>query len=82
MGLVQHPALRMLNFSSIKVIISGGGPLTADLQTMVSRKMGCAVVQGYGSTEAGILLSTSLERNRPGALGLPEPMVAVRVSAR
>ncbi|KAK3922610.1 Luciferin 4-monooxygenase [Frankliniella fusca] len=78
-SLVQHPALRMLNFSSLKAIMSGGGPLGADLQREVAKKLNCAVVQGYGSTEAGIILTTTIEENRDGALGKPGPLVAVRL---
>ncbi|KAJ1529788.1 hypothetical protein ONE63_006534 [Megalurothrips usitatus] len=79
LGLVQHPAVRMYNFSNVKAIMSGGGPLNAELQQEVSRKLNCDVVQGYGSTEAGILLATTPEVNRMGSLGKPEPHVSLRV---
>ncbi|XP_034250853.1 luciferin 4-monooxygenase-like [Thrips palmi] len=79
LGLVHHPARRLFNFSSIKCILSGGGPLSAELQEEVSRKLGCLVVQGYGSTEMGILVTASPGQNKPGSLGVIEDKVSVRL---
>ncbi|XP_026273641.1 luciferin 4-monooxygenase-like isoform X2 [Frankliniella occidentalis] len=78
-SLVRHPAVRMLNFSNLQSIMCGGGPLSAELQREVSKKLKCTVVQGYGSTEAGIVLTTTLEENRDGSIGKPGPSVSVRL---
>ncbi|MGE5192846.1 MAG: AMP-binding protein [Deltaproteobacteria bacterium] len=63
------------DFSSLKVCISGGAPLPANIAEEFSGRTGCTVVEGYGLSEAspvthaGPLDGTAV----PGTIGLPLP---------
>lgn len=81
--LLRIEDLSPYDLSSLLVIGIGGGPAAPDLVERASRRFGCAVTVGYGSTElGGGVLATRLE-DSPQAqrqtVGRPFPGTAVRV---
>jgi long-chain acyl-CoA synthetase len=63
------------DLSSIKMCISGGGPLPLEVKTQFEKLTGCVIAEGYGLTEASpVTCCTPLfGRNKPGSIGLPFP---------
>ncbi|KAK4706193.1 4-coumarate--CoA ligase, partial [Phenoliferia sp. Uapishka_3] len=52
LGLAKHPSVPSYDLSSIRFILSGAAPLSADLQSLLASRLGkTAVIQGYGMTE-------------------------------
>jgi acyl-CoA synthetase (AMP-forming)/AMP-acid ligase II len=50
--LAKHPLVDQYNISSLRTIISGAAPLSAELsQDVQARLTGCKIIQGYGLTE-------------------------------
>lgn len=64
----------------LRIAVSGGGPLNADVQEFVSTCFGIPVGQGYGLTEtcAGLTLQ-DMGDPRVGIAGVPIPCVEVKV---
>jgi acyl-CoA synthetase (AMP-forming)/AMP-acid ligase II len=52
LALAKHPAVDRHDTSSLRVIVSGAAPLDGDLARACAARVGCAVYQGYGLTEA------------------------------
>ena len=63
------------NFGSLKVCISGGAPLPAQIASEFSEHTGCTVVEGYGLSEASpVTHSGPLDDTAvAGTIGLPLP---------
>jgi len=51
LALAKHPLVDQYDLSSLKHVISGAAPLSAELQKAVSDRLGIITVQGYGLTE-------------------------------
>lgn len=67
--------------SSVRIAISGGGPLPPSLGEEFHQRMGFPVFQGYGLTEASPVVAS----NHPGAwkpTSVGQPLTAVRVEIR
>ncbi len=69
----NHPDLGKFDLSSLKVCISGGAPLPAEVQKTFQDLTGCKLVEGYGLTESSPTGATNpLDgRSRIGSVGLP-----------
>jgi long-chain acyl-CoA synthetase len=63
------------DLSSIKMCISGGGPLPVEVKARFEQLTGCVIAEGYGLTEASpVTCCTPLFGiNKPGSIGLPFP---------
>ena len=48
LALAKHPMVSQYDLSSLKVIMSGAAPLSADLAQEAAQRLGCLVLQGYG----------------------------------
>lgn len=60
--------------SSLRLAISGGEPLPADVRTRFGEKFGIPIVEGYGLTETAPVTHVLLpEDERPGTVGRPVP---------
>jgi long-chain acyl-CoA synthetase len=76
-----RPKIRQRFGGRIKAMVSGGAPLNPDVGTFFSA-MGLTLLQGYGQTEAGPVISC----NRPSAglkmdtVGPPLPGVEVKIA--
>eukprot|EP00956_Cyclotella_meneghiniana_P039496 scaffold172642_cov79-Cyclotella_meneghiniana.AAC.9 len=78
-------ALVFKKFSSLvggklRLAVSGGGPLSADIQAFITTCFGTWLGQGYGLTEtcAGLALQ-DLDDDRTGIAGFPIPCVEVKL---
>jgi acyl-CoA synthetase (AMP-forming)/AMP-acid ligase II len=73
-ALAKHPLVGQFDLSSLRFMLSGAAPLSADVATEAGRRIGCEIVQGYGMTELSpVSHFTPPGSNRPGASGLTVP---------
>ncbi len=78
-GPTLHRAILALNPGAVcrrcglRVVRSVGAPLPAALLEEIETALGVTVIEGYGSTEAGLLTSNRLPPGirKPGSVGLP-----------
>ncbi|MGD0633834.1 MAG: long-chain fatty acid--CoA ligase [Beijerinckiaceae bacterium] len=61
------------DLSSIRLCISGGAPLPAEIRQSFERVTGCSLIEGYGLTEASPVVACNPPNTsaREGAVGLP-----------
>src|SRR5204863_1363764 len=52
LALAHDPAVDRYDVSSLRGVMSGAAPLDAALETACARRLRCALIQGYGLTEA------------------------------
>ncbi len=69
------------DLSSIKMCISGGGPLPIEVKENFERITGCALVEGYGLTESSPVTNCNplFGRQITGSIGLPFPETIMEV---
>jgi long-chain acyl-CoA synthetase len=74
-ALLDHPKTAATDFSSLRVCISGGAPLPAEVKQRFEERTGAKVVEGYGLTESSGVVSTNPYDglNKPGTIGQPIP---------
>lgn len=63
------------DLSSIKICISGGGPLPTEVKEKFEKITGCKLVEGYGLTESSPVTHCNplVGVNKTGSIGLPLP---------
>jgi long-chain acyl-CoA synthetase len=61
-GLCMHPEFKALDFSALKITISGGTALTSTAVNMWKTTTGCSISEGYGLSETSPVVCF----NRPG----------------
>ncbi|WP_309753302.1 AMP-binding protein [Novosphingobium sp.] len=83
-ALLDHPAIAKTDFSSLRICISGGAPLSLPLKARFEAASGARVVEGYGLTEsAGVVSTNPYEgEEREGTIGQPLPATRVRLLDR
>ncbi len=70
---------RPLDLSSLRLCVSAGEALPADLYRRWRERFGVEIIDGIGTTESGhIFLSNRPGAVRPGSSGLPGPRLRVR----
>ena len=84
LALARHPAIAGRDLSALRHITCGAAPLGAELEEELARRMGCAVSQVYGLTEA-IDLITHLappfgQAGKRGSVGPPVPGTECRLA--
>ncbi|MDQ2878014.1 MAG: long-chain fatty acid--CoA ligase [Pseudomonadota bacterium] len=80
-ALLDHPKIGATDFSSLRVCISGGAPLSAELKTRFEAATGATLVEGYGLSESsGVVAANPYEaEGKPGTIGQPIPATRVRL---
>lgn len=69
-----------VDLSHMRLLTSGSDRLPVDLFEAIEARLGHRVVERYGMTETGIMLSNPLDGDRvPGQVGVPLPGVLMRV---
>jgi acyl-CoA synthetase (AMP-forming)/AMP-acid ligase II len=72
--LAKHPLVDRYDLSSLRLLITGGAPLGAEVQQACATRLGCRVGQGWGMTElagaGSVSPPPSLAEDRPGSVGL------------
>lgn len=80
-ALLDHPKVAGTDFSSLRVCVSGGAPLPAELRDKWQAVTGARLVEGYGLSESsGVLTCNPYEgEQRPGTIGQPVPGTRLRL---
>lgn len=71
----------VLDFSSVRVAIAGGAPLTEAIAGEFERRFGKPILEGYGLTETSpvVAFNRDVATNRPGTVGTAIPGTEVRI---
>ncbi|TVQ86512.1 MAG: malonyl-CoA synthase [Deltaproteobacteria bacterium] len=78
--LLQLPSAAAFDLSSMRLFTSGSAPLSARDHEAFERRFGHRILERYGMSEIGIVLSNPLHgERRPGTVGLPLPEVRAKV---
>jgi len=77
----EHRELNNYDLSSLKFCISGGAPLPLAIKTKFEAVTGCTLVEGYGLTEAGpvVTINPFHGEGRENSAGLPLPGTLVEI---
>src|SRR5699024_297654 len=79
-ALEQNEAFRGLDFSRLKVTISGGMALTGGAAERWKAATGCDIYEGYGLTETSPVVAVNPGNdNQLGTIGVPVPATEVKV---
>lgn len=72
-ALLDHPQIEATDMSSLRVCISGGAPLPAEVKRRFEDKTGARLVEGYGLTESSGVVSTNPYQGleKTGTIGQP-----------
>jgi acyl-CoA synthetase (AMP-forming)/AMP-acid ligase II len=81
LALAKHPLVDRYDLSSLHTVLSGAAPLGADLERACSERIGVAVIQGYGMTEASPVTHVRPldDTTHPGSIGTTLPSTESRV---
>jgi len=58
--MIKHPRINAYDFSSLRVILSGGAPIAPELVKNIMTAFGCDYIQTYGMTETSPYLTLSI----------------------
>ncbi|MBY8828713.1 long-chain-fatty-acid--CoA ligase [Hephaestia mangrovi] len=80
-ALLDHPKIGETDFSHLRVCVSGGAPLPAELKARFEAATGATVVEGYGLSESsGVISANPYEaEGKAGTIGQPVPGTRVRL---
>jgi acyl-CoA synthetase (AMP-forming)/AMP-acid ligase II len=80
LALAKQPHVADYDTSSLRLIVSGAAPLSAELAGACALRLGCKVIQAYGMTEFGMSHAVPDGADGdPGSVGPPLPGVECRV---
>ncbi len=80
-ALLDHPDLPRTDFSSLRICISGGAPMPAELREKFVAATGASLVEGYGLTESSGVVATNPYDGpvKAGTIGQPIPATQIRL---
>ncbi|HEY2695838.1 MAG TPA: AMP-binding protein [Pseudonocardiaceae bacterium] len=81
-ALLSVPVERLHSaMSTVRLLTSGAAPLPAEVLAAVRHATGLSVFEGYGLTETGPVLTSTLATGhaKPGSVGRPLPGVEIRI---
>src|SRR3546814_14703093 len=83
-ALLDHPDRAKTDFSSLRVCISGGAPMPAELREKFIAATGASLVEGYGLTESPGVVATNPYDGpvKAGTIGQPIPAPHIRLLAQ
>jgi len=82
-ALINHPGIEARDFSSLRLVASGGAPLPVEVAERFKRITGLSLPSGWGMTETSPT-GISPPANgmlKPGTIGMPLPGITVEVVA-
>lgn len=70
------------DMTSLKMCISGGGPLPLEIKQSFEKRTGCKLIEGYGLTECSPVACANplFGENRAGSIGLPFPGTIMEIT--
>ena len=79
-GLMRNPDFQKLDFSRLKLTLSGGMALQMETARKWEEMTGCPICEGYGMTEASPVVTLNpLRANRVGTIGMPLPSTSIKI---
>jgi len=79
-GLCYHPEFKQLDFSALKLTVSGGTALTKSAANIWKEVTGCTISEGYGLSETSPVVSFNEPGNEKlGSIGKPLILTDVRI---
>ncbi len=80
-ALLNNPEFRSLDFSSLKITVSGGMALQAAVAEKWHQVTGCKISEGYGLSETSPVLSVNPVNGgqQIGTIGLPFPSTIMKI---
>jgi long-chain acyl-CoA synthetase len=79
-AIANAPDLERWDLTSLRLCISGGAPLPAEVRERFEARSGCRVLEGYGLSEtAPVLCCNPASANRPGSVGPPYPGTSIEI---
>jgi acyl-CoA synthetase (AMP-forming)/AMP-acid ligase II len=83
LALAKHPAVDKVDLSALEHILTGAAPLDAAVAHAAADRLGCSVLQGYGLTESGPVISAPTRdpvMARPASTGpiVPNTEILIR----
>ena len=80
-ALCNNAEFRALDFSSLKVTLSGGMALQLSVAERWKEVTGCPICEGYGMTETSPVASVNpIQRIQVGTIGIPVPSTLCKVT--
>lgn len=78
-ALLDHPGTATADLSSLRICISGGAPMPAEIKRRFEERTGAKVAEGYGLTECSGVVSTNPYEGltKTGTIGQPLPGTTV-----
>ncbi|HVF93487.1 MAG TPA: long-chain fatty acid--CoA ligase [Sphingomonas sp.] len=80
-ALLDHPKIGETDFTSLRVCISGGAPLPAEVKSAFEARSGARLIEGYGLSESsGVVACNPYEgEGEAGTIGQPLPGTRIRL---
>ncbi|WP_460416326.1 long-chain-fatty-acid--CoA ligase FadD1 [Pseudomonas sp. microsymbiont 2] len=79
-ALCNNEAFRSLDFSALKITLSGGMALQLSVAERWKTVTGCAICEGYGMTETSPVAAVNpSEANQVGTIGIPVPSTLCKI---
>lgn len=71
-GLCQHDKFKLLDFSALKLTVSGGSTLTSATADVWAKTTGCTITEGYGLSESSAVVCLNTpDKEHLGTVGQP-----------
>ncbi len=68
---VRTNSITLDSFTTLRLLISGGAPMRAELHEKFQQRFGKSIMEGYGLTEAAPMVSFSTNPTAEGEIGTP-----------
>jgi long-chain acyl-CoA synthetase len=80
-AMLHHPRRGAFDVSTLRVCVSGGASLPAEVLHGFEEEFGCKLLEGYGLSETSPVASSNLpsRERRPGSVGMPIRDVEMRI---
>ena len=79
-ALCNNEAFRNLDFSALKITLSGGMALQMSVAERWKAVTGCAICEGYGMTETSPVAAVNpISANQVGTIGIPVPSTLCKI---
>jgi len=80
--MVNHPEVQNYDFSSLRLIMTGGAPIAKEVVRKVTQVFGCEYIQTYGLTETSPFLTMSILKEEMTALSFEEKLNIMATTGR